>query len=83
MCPPRADNDERRLVAQEPIASALCPRRSVTTSQFCELHAKAPINRIDRGRFSFAFVLQFLAAMGVESLPVPKPPSACRVSHVR
>jgi transcriptional regulator with XRE-family HTH domain len=33
------------------------------------------INRLNRGRFSFAFALQVLAAMGVDVLPVPKPTS--------
>lgn len=32
------------------------------------------INRVNHGRYSFAFVLQLLAAMGVESLPVPQLP---------
>ncbi len=32
------------------------------------------INRINRGGFSFAFALQLLAAMGAESVDVPRPP---------
>lgn len=32
------------------------------------------INRINRGGFSFAFALQLLAAMGAESVEVPRPP---------
>lgn len=31
------------------------------------------INRVNHGRYSFAFALQLLAAMGVTSLPVPQP----------
>ena len=34
------------------------------------------INRINRGTYSFAFALQVLAALGVDSVKVPKlPPS--------
>ena len=32
------------------------------------------INRINRGRFTFAFALQLLAAMDVQTLPIPRPP---------
>ncbi len=31
------------------------------------------INRINRGRFTFAFALQLLAAMEVQTLPIPRP----------
>lgn len=44
---------------------------------------QALINRINRGKFSFAFALQLLSAMGVESLPVPKPPQSSRSSHTQ
>lgn len=30
------------------------------------------INRVNQGKFSFAFALQLLAAMGVETVEVPK-----------
>ena len=33
------------------------------------------INRLNRGRFSFAFALQVLAAMEVDVVAVPKPTS--------
>lgn len=31
-------------------------------------------NRIVRGRFSFVFALQLLAALGIESIHIPDPP---------
>lgn len=31
------------------------------------------INRVNQGKFTFSFALQLLAAMGVETLDVPKP----------
>lgn len=34
------------------------------------------INRINRGTYSFAFALQVLAALGVDSIKVPKLPSS-------
>lgn len=34
------------------------------------------INRVNQGKFSFAFALQLLAAMGVESIEVPRAPRA-------
>ena len=34
------------------------------------------INRVNQGKFSFSFALQLLAAMGVETLDVPKPMKA-------
>lgn len=34
------------------------------------------INRVNQGRFSFAFALQLLSAMGVEGLDVPRPARA-------
>lgn len=30
------------------------------------------INRINRGRFTFTFALQVLAALGVKSIPIPQ-----------
>ncbi|NNM63257.1 MAG: hypothetical protein HKL99_01340 [Burkholderiales bacterium] len=34
--------------------------------------AQVLINRVNQGKFSFAFALQLLAAMGVEHLEVPR-----------
>lgn len=34
------------------------------------------INRVNQGKYSFSFALQLLAAMGVETLTVPKPMKA-------
>lgn len=31
------------------------------------------INRVNKGRFSFAFALQLLAAMGAKTIEVPRP----------
>lgn len=36
------------------------------------MDVQALINRVNQGKFSFAFALQLLAAMDVESLTVPK-----------
>ncbi len=41
------------------------------------------INRINRGRYTFTFALQVLAALGVKSIPIPqlgqpKPPEKAR-----
>ncbi|MBX3657963.1 MAG: hypothetical protein KF740_05985 [Ramlibacter sp.] len=41
-----------------------------------EMEEQALINRVNRGRYSFAFALQLLAALGVETLEVPRPPRA-------
>lgn len=33
------------------------------------------INRVNQGKFSFAFALEVLAALGVERLEIPRPPA--------
>ena len=45
-----------------------------------KMETQALINRINRGRFTFTFALQVLAALGVKSIQVPqlgqaKPPT--------
>lgn len=34
------------------------------------------INRVNQGKFSFAFALQLLAAMGAETIDIPRAPKA-------
>lgn len=41
------------------------------------------INRVNQGKFSFAFALQLLAAMGVERLDIPQPPAKATRSAPR
>lgn len=41
-----------------------------------DMDVQALINRVNRGNYSFAFALQLLAALGVETLEVPRPPRA-------
>lgn len=38
-----------------------------------EMEEQALINRVNRGRYTFAFALQLLAALGVDTLDVPRP----------
>lgn len=38
-----------------------------------EIKVQPLINRVNRGDFKFAFALQLLAAMGVDTLEVPRP----------
>ncbi|MBM4192633.1 MAG: hypothetical protein FJ196_06215 [Gammaproteobacteria bacterium] len=39
-----------------------------------DMEEQVLINRVNRGRYSFAFALQLLAALGVDTLEVPRPP---------
>lgn len=45
-------------------------------SEGVHIDVQVLINRVNQGRFSFAFALQMLSAMGVEGLDVPRPPRA-------
>lgn len=43
--------------------------------QGVEMDVQALINRVNRGNFKFAFALQLLAALDVDTLKVPRPQS--------
>ena len=45
-------------------------------SEGVHMDVQVLINRVNQGKYSFVFALQLLAAMGVETLDVPKPRTA-------
>lgn len=46
--------------------------------QGVEIDVQVLINRVNRGNFKFAFALQLLAALDVDTLEVPRPPQPIR-----
>ena len=56
---------EEKSVSYEQLAERL-------VSYGVRMETQALINRINRGRFTFAFALQVLAALGVRSIDIPQ-----------
>lgn len=50
--------------------------------QGVDIDVQVLINRVNRGNFKFAFALQLLAALDVDTLEVPRPPQRVRQKQV-
>ena len=62
------DLRESRQLSYEELALRL-------EAQGAPIDVQVLINRVNRGRYSFAFAMQLMSVMGVDTLMVPKPKS--------